>query len=187
VIFDYQGSLTGELISHRYLRPRSPHHRLLGRAEGWIDCSADAIVTSCRQARDQILAAFPVDPTRVTVVEDGVDAEAFRPAPSPAPARAALGIPPDRRVIAFLGLLTPYQGVDCLIQAMPRVLDRVPEAHLLLMGWPNVEHYRAMAAAAGVGERVTLTGRADYGRSAELLAAGEVAVAPKLATSESNG
>jgi glycosyltransferase involved in cell wall biosynthesis len=187
VIFDYQGSLTGELISHRYVRPYGARFRLLRSAEAWIDRSADAIVTSCAQARDQILASFPIDPSRVSVVEDGIDTEAFQPAVAAAPARQALGIPAERRVIVYLGLLTPYQGVECLIQAMPRVLARVPQAHLLLLGWPDEQRYRDMAAAAGVGERVTLAGKVEYARSAELLAAGEVAVAPKLSTSESNG
>ncbi len=40
--------------------------------------------------------------------------------PSADEARAALGVPPDRRVALFLGLIRPYKGVDLLLEAIAR-------------------------------------------------------------------
>ena len=73
--------------------------------------------------------------------------------------RGQLGIPGDRDVIGYLGILTEYQGIDCLIEAMPSVVAAHPRAHLMLLGWPNVERYRALAESLGVGERVTFAGQ----------------------------
>jgi glycosyltransferase involved in cell wall biosynthesis len=63
----------------------------------------------------------------------------------------------------------------------------VPDAHLLLMGYPNVERYRARAAELAPPGSVTLTGRIDYGKTPRYLALGEVAVSPKHVSTEANG
>ena len=92
-----------------------------------------------------------------------------------------------KRVVVFLGVLTEYQGVDDLLGAWPRVMAAVPDAHLLLMGHPNVEHYRARAAALAPPGTVTVTGRIDYQESPRYLALGEVAVSAKHVSTEANG
>ena len=52
-----------------------------------------------------------------------------------------------KRVVVYLGVLTEYQGIEDLFLAWRRVTVAVPDAHLLVMGYPNVEHYRARATA----------------------------------------
>ena len=84
--------------------------------------------------------------------------------PSPARARPApreLGLV-GKRVVLYLGVLTEYQGIDDLLLAWPEVMAAVPDAHLLIVGHPNVEHYRARAAELAPAGSVTLTGRVDY-------------------------
>ena len=58
---------------------------------------------------------------------------------------SSLGIPPGRKLIVYLGLLAEYQGIGLLLQAMQRVIQEHQDAHLLLMGFPSVEFYRAQA------------------------------------------
>src|SRR5262249_6564595 len=89
-------------------------------------------------------------------------------------------------VIGYLGILTEYQGTDCLIRALPAVLQEIPEAHLLLLGWPNVDRYRGLAQTLGVAHRVTFAGQVEYALAPRYLAAADVAVAPKMVTTESN-
>jgi glycosyltransferase involved in cell wall biosynthesis len=55
------------------------------------------------------------------------------------------------------------------------------------MGYPGEDRYRAMAQRLGIAGSVTFTGRVPYERAPRYLAAGDVAVAPKLSTSEANG
>jgi glycosyltransferase involved in cell wall biosynthesis len=142
--------------------------------EGRIDARAESILPSSAQAADELTREFPIVRSRTRVVSDGVNADVFRPMECREEMRTRLGIPADRDVIGYLGILTEYQGIDCLIEAMGEVVAAHPRAHLLLLGWPNVERYRALADSVGVGGRVTL------------LAAADVAVAPKMVTTESN-
>jgi glycosyltransferase involved in cell wall biosynthesis len=77
--------------------------------------------------------------------------------------------------------------VDHLLEAVARVLSRVPEAYFLVMGYPNEDKYRQKARELGVAEHVRFPGRIDYNQAARYLALGEVAVGPKLSETESNG
>ena len=193
LLFDYQGSLTAELVDHGFLPPRSPWLRPLRRLEGWIDGRPQAVLASSQHAA-RLLASgrgFAVAP-KVVALPDAVDPAHFRPAGAFDPAalatlRARLGIPAGRRIIAYLGLLAAYQGTDLLLDAMAILARRRADAHLLLMGFPAVERYRMKASALGLADRVTLTGPVRYEAAPAYLALGQVAVAPKSTTTEGSG
>jgi glycosyltransferase involved in cell wall biosynthesis len=120
------------------------------------------------------------------LLSDGVDPDFLRPGPAPDDLRERLGLV-GKRVVVYLGLLTEYQGVDDLLAAWPAVVAAVPDAHLLLMGHPDVERYRARAAELAPPGSVTLTGRIDYRDTPRYLALGEVAVSAKHVSTEANG
>ncbi len=48
--------------------------------------------------------------------------------------RAALGLPPDSRLVTMVGSLTPRKGVDDLLRAASLIRDAVPQARFLLVG-----------------------------------------------------
>lgn len=186
VVFDFQGSLTGELAAHRFVRAGSAAFRGLHAVERRITSGAGAIVPSSRQAGELLQREFAVPCERLEVVADGLDPATFRPVACRAEMRNRLRIPADAKVIGYLGVLAPYQGIDCLLEALPAVVAQEPRTHLLLMGWPNVERYAALARTLGVAEQVTLSGEVAYDEAPRFLAAVDVAVAPKLVTTESN-
>jgi glycosyltransferase involved in cell wall biosynthesis len=152
---------------------------------------ADAILTSSKGAVTLLAEDFDVPTSRITALPDCVDTTAFRPgvlAPDAALAiRASLGIPPDRQVVTYLGLLAEYQGTDHLIRAAARIVRERPTAHFLIMGFPGTDVYAAKAAAAGIANHVTFTGRIPYESAPHMLSLGQVAVAPKLSATEGSG
>jgi glycosyltransferase involved in cell wall biosynthesis len=101
--------------------------------------------------------------------------------------RASLGIPAERPVVVYLGLLTDYQGIPLLLQAARDLKQRQMNAHYLIMGFPDVPRYQAMAAELGVADRITFTGKVAYEEIPAHLALGDVAVAPKLSATEGCG
>jgi glycosyltransferase involved in cell wall biosynthesis len=192
VVFDFQGSLTGEMIDHRFLRADSHFRRLLLWLETRLDRTAPVILTSSVHARNLLVDRFGCDPLRIRPLPDCVNTEAFKPARAYSAEelsalRASLGIPADRRLVVYLGLLAEYQGIGLLLEAMARVLRRRPDAHLLLMGFPRVDFYRSRAAELGIGSSVTFTGRMPYHLAPIYLALGDLAVAPKLSETEGSG
>jgi glycosyltransferase involved in cell wall biosynthesis len=57
----------------------------------------------------------------------------------------------------------------------------------VVAGYPGADHYSAQATAMGLNGHVLFPGRVNYEDAPDLLAAGDVAVAPKRSTTESNG
>jgi glycosyltransferase involved in cell wall biosynthesis len=183
VVGDFQGSLTGELKAHRFLESRGWIYRFVARNERLIDRLPQVAVASCDDVARELRDRFGV--RDVVLALDGVDTDVFRPDVDVGELR--LLVPPGRRPVVYLGLLNAYQGVDHLLEAIPQVLGRVPEAYFLVMGYPNVDKYRAKARDLGVSEHVGFPGRIDYDQAARYLALGKVAVGPKLSETESNG
>ena len=191
VVFDFQGSLTGEMLDHHFLKD-GLLARCLRRLETWIDHRAARIFTSTINAERLLIEQFGCQPARVQALPDCVDTTQFRPADTYAledrlALRQELGIPPERKLIVYLGLLAEYQGTGLLLEAMRHIVRERQDVHLLLMGFPSVDFYRQRAAALGVSEFVTFTGRIPYAEAPAYLALGDVAVAPKLSLTEGAG
>jgi glycosyltransferase involved in cell wall biosynthesis len=191
LVFDYQGSLSSEMVDHAFLDRSGPWYGPVRRLEGRINRLAAAVVTSSRRAADHLIGDFAYDARKVHTLPDCVDATAFRPGLLAPADRAedlrALGIPPQRKVVAYLGLLARHQGTDLLLHAARRVVDARPDTHFLVMGFPGTEVYGAQAAALGLGGHTTFTGRVPYELAPSRLALGNVAVAPKLSATEGAG
>jgi glycosyltransferase involved in cell wall biosynthesis len=185
VVADLQGSLTGELVDHRTIPVGGPLPALARAIErASVRGPARLLASSATFARE--LAERWGGGDRVVALPDGVDHEVFRPGLPVDELRWALRLE-GRRVVVFLGVLTQYQGVDDLIAAWPAVAAAVPNAHLLLMGYPNEARYRDIVVRAGLDGSVTVTGRIDYREAPRYLALGDVAVSPKRSVTEANG
>jgi glycosyltransferase involved in cell wall biosynthesis len=194
LVFDYQGSLTSEMIDHGFLTPTSPLYRPLAALEQQINRHADAVMTSTHNAAALLRQQQAVADQQLHTVIDSVNTERFRPPENPATwaeqrqqLLAQLGIPENRRIVVYLGLLAPYQGTNLLLEAAQRLLPQMPDLHFLVMGYPDPASYRAYAEALGIGDRVTLPGRIFYKDAHSYLALGDVAVAPKMSLTEGSG
>ncbi len=193
LVFDYQGSLTAEMVDHRFLNPNGPFFRPLRWLEGKINRWADVVIPSSYNAAELLKKEFGLPADRIHTVADCVNTERFAP-PGPEARgeldalRARLGIPGDRKLVVYLGLLAPYQGTDVLLEAVREILGRGRrDVHVLIMGYPGVDSYRALARTLGVDGHVTFPGRIWYREAPRYLALGEVAVAPKMSATEGAG
>ena len=192
LVFDFQGSLTGEMIDHGFIRPHGLGFAFWRRLERVICNLPDAILTSSLRAQELLGGRFGVPQERIYPLPDCADVDHFNPSRRAAVEADALrrrfNIPPGRPIVAYLGLLADYQGTPHLIQAAAHLKAAGEDAHFLIMGYPNEEVYRTMARRLGVADRVTLTGRVDYCRDApRFLSLGDVAVSPKVSTTEGSG
>jgi glycosyltransferase involved in cell wall biosynthesis len=192
MVFDFQGSLTGEMMDHKFLHRDSPFYRPLRWLETVVDRKSKVILTSSHNARDLLVTEFGCRAERVQTVLDGVDVKAFYPPTdgektSLAERRASLKIPPGRKIVVYLGLLATYQGTDALLEAAAKLLQVRDDVHFLIMGFPAVECYRHMAEQLGIASHATFTGKIPYDQARNYLALGDVAVAPKLSATEGSG
>jgi alpha-maltose-1-phosphate synthase len=83
--------------------------------------AADAVIAVSQGMMRDVLAAYPaVDPARVQVIYNGIDAAEYAQDPS-ADALERHGIDPDAPTIAFVGRITRQKGVEHLLAAMAHV------------------------------------------------------------------
>jgi glycosyltransferase involved in cell wall biosynthesis len=130
---------------------------------------------------------FHVPNQKIFMAYDGVSTQAFTPGQRDPQLAKELAIPSDKKVIVYLGGLSPHKGVDMLLEAFPAVLKAIPNAFLLLMGYPNEEHYRLRVKEMGLEDTVRITGRIMYEDAPRYLRLGDIAVAPKRSQTEANG
>jgi glycosyltransferase involved in cell wall biosynthesis len=185
-VADLQGSVVGEMVAHGHLPARGILPAVVNRLERRVLGWPARLLPSSENFARELVEVRGVPRHRVVLLPDGVDPDFHRPGPALDDLRERLGLV-GKRVVVYMGVLTEYQGIDDLLAAWPVVTAAVPDAHLLLMGHPNVERYRARVVEAGLAGSVTLTGRIDYQTSPQYLALGEVAVSPKHASTEANG
>lgn len=192
LVFDFQGSMTAEMLDHGFLRRDGPFYRPLRWLERYIDHLPHAVLTSSHHAVEHLVQAFGCSPARLHPIPDCVNTGFFCP-PTPDQAealgalRAQLGLPANVPLVVYLGLLADYQGTPDLLQAAAVCRSMGVEAHFLIMGFPNVEFYQNMASRLGLDGYVTFTGKVPYELAPRYLALGDVAVAPKRSLTEGSG
>ena len=185
LLFDCQGSLTGEIVDHGFVGKGSFAAAIFGWLESFINKSVDTIITSSTPAADELVKSWGLPKRLVTAVTDGVNTDEFF-AFDKAAAREMLHLPEHLPVAVFLGLFNRYQGIDLLLEVVSLLKERGSRIHFLLMGFPD-DKYRRLALAAGIDDMITFTGKVDYAQAPQYLSAADVALSPKISLSEANG
>jgi glycosyltransferase involved in cell wall biosynthesis len=117
--------------------------------------------------------ALGVSPTRVRVVQNGVDTDRFAPADRAA-ARAELGLAADRRMLLYVGHLKESKGVLDMARAFAQLAR--PDVDLFVVG--DGEARAAMVEAAGGAPGLRPVGARPHDEVARWMAAADVVVLP---------
>ncbi|MGQ7295997.1 glycogen synthase [Quadrisphaera sp. KR29] len=120
---------------------------------------AAAVIAVSAGMRADILRCYPaLDPERVHVVHNGIDAEAWSRDDSPEAHDAvrALGVDPDRPSVVFVGRTTRQKGLPHLLRAAAQL---PPEVQLVLAaGAPDTPEIAAEVAGLVADLRATRSG-----------------------------
>ena len=91
--------------------------------------SADAVIAVSERMRRDVLSAYPdVDPARVRVIYNGIDADEYSPVPG-VDVLERYGVDPERPSVVFVGRITRQKGVPYLVEA---ALAVDPSAQIVL-------------------------------------------------------
>jgi glycosyltransferase involved in cell wall biosynthesis len=113
------------------------------------------IHTSSSLVREDLLAAYDVDPARIRVVTPGVDLAEFRPPADRIAARREVKLSETVTVILFCGHSFKLKGLDRAVLALGRMSE---PALLVIVGRDDPAPYLALAERLGVAERLRFVG-----------------------------
>ena len=121
------GRLT--LTVHNVL-PHDRHTRLMKAVYWLIYRIPHALLVHTASTREALVEQFGIPAAKILLVPHGLN-DAVTPLPvSPAEAKVGLGLPADARTLLFFGHVSPFKGVELLLDAF----ERMPEATLLVAG-----------------------------------------------------
>jgi glycogen(starch) synthase len=112
----------------------APLNRQVHSVEWWLANRADTVITCSEAMRGEVATLFDLDPARVAVVHNGIDARGWRIRKDRAAAVRAVYAPHGNPLLMYLGRLEYEKGVQDLIAALPRIRRDHPGTRLLVAG-----------------------------------------------------
>ena len=103
--------------------------------EKWMANRSDRVIACSSFMRDQIADIFSVEESRITVIPNGIDPDDL-PAGDPAELadlRSQFAAPGENLVL-LIGRLVYEKGFQLALEAMPRVIEEVPNTRFLVAG-----------------------------------------------------
>jgi PEP-CTERM/exosortase A-associated glycosyltransferase len=162
VVYEVRAFWEDAAVDHGTTTEGSLRYRMTKHLETRALKRADHVFTICEGLRHDI-AGRGIAEDKITVIPNAVDIDAFQVSGQPDEAlKAELGLS-GCTVLGFIGSFYAYEGLDLLLQAMPRVLAQLPDVKVLLVGGgPQDAALKAQAAALGLTGSVVFTGRVPH-------------------------
>jgi D-inositol-3-phosphate glycosyltransferase len=167
-----------------------PMAREIGEAQ--VVEAADRLVANTDEESKALIELYDADPGRVVTVPPGVDLDLFRPGPR-ASARARLDLPPDAKVLLFVGRIQPLKAPDVLLRAVSRLLQEQPSLRGRLVvavvgglsgtGLARPGSLQGLAHELGLGDVVRFTAAVPQAALADWYRAADLTVVPSYSES----
>lgn len=129
-------------------------HRALGAVAGFLYRRADRIVVVTPAFKDHLIQYWRVPAAKISMIENGVETDLFRPDPSPIEIRRESkfknGGADGRFLICYAGTMGLAHGLETLIAAAEELQTTLPSAIFRLIG-EGAEKKRLMELAAARG------------------------------------
>lgn len=139
----------------------SPKYQSHRRMEREVIQAADQVVVIGETLKEYLIEEG-VAADKISVVPNGVDTRQFEPLPPDRKLAAEWGLE-GKRVIGFIGSITPYEGLDDCIRAFAQLPDEKDELRLLIVGGGReLPRLKELAIRLQVSDRVIFTGRVEH-------------------------
>jgi len=103
-----------------------PEPMIRVQGETQVVAAANALIANTDAEAASLVSLYDACPDNVSVVSPGVDLYSFTAGNGRAAARAAIGLPADAHVLAFVGRIQPHKGPEVLIRAVAEMLSHSP-------------------------------------------------------------
>jgi glycogen synthase len=149
--------------------------------EGMLVRQCMAVIAVSGFTAGTVRRLLSVPPEAIRTVRNGIDASAFEGG-DPALFREKFPVLGEKTIL-YVGRLERSKGLHYLMPAFARVLSRVPDATMAVVGRGSGDYLRELkfgARSAGVSDRVVFTGRISQGLLPHAYAASALVALPSL-------
>lgn len=162
VVYEVRAFWEDAAVDHGTTTEGSLRYRMTRRLETRALRRVDHVFTICEGLRRDIVARG-LPQSKVTVIPNAVDIEAFEPGGEPdLVLKTQLGLN-DKTVVGFIGSFYAYEGLDLLLDALPRLLHHRPDVRLLLVGGgPQEVALKQQCQQMGLTGQVVFAGRVPH-------------------------
>lgn len=139
------------------LVPNAVTKRAVVKWMRWYYNGCDHVLAPSRLTKQRLVEGYGVQ-TPVTVVPTGIPAPPYVLA-RPADTRRELGLPPDARVLLYVGRLAPEKNLEVLLRAFVMIAAQTQNTYLVLAGsGKSAQAIRRLTVQLGIAPRVVFTG-----------------------------
>jgi D-inositol-3-phosphate glycosyltransferase len=118
---------------------------------------ADRITTVSKETKKYVLR-LGADKTKTSVIYNGVDTDLFRPA-NKNQSRKKLGLPNNRKIVLSVRRLVYKNGLDTLIESVPKVAQKHPDVLFVVAGkGPSRKLVEDRIKELGISQNIKLAG-----------------------------
>jgi PEP-CTERM/exosortase A-associated glycosyltransferase len=159
VVYEVRAFWEDAAVDHGTTTAASVRYRLTRRLETFALRRADHVFAICDGLRRDIVERG-IAQSKVSIIPNAVDIDAFEVGRTADPnLREQLRLQ-GCRVIGFIGSFYAYEGLDLLLDALPRLLATCPDIRILLVGGgPQEAELTSRASRLGVADQVVFAGR----------------------------
>lgn len=171
---------TQHFLEPNHLRQTGFKRRLSRLAHEWVHRHTHAHIAISAAVRDAMLEGREFNPTKISVVLNGIPPINRLDLAPAAEMRAQLNIAPDAPLLVCMARLEQEKNIACLITAMAQVSEAYPQAQCLILGEGRLAApLQQQVETLGLQNSVRLLGfRAD---ARSVLAAADLFVLPSHA------
>ena len=162
LVYEVRAFWEDAAVDHGTCKEGDLRYQLTRGLESYVVKQADAVATICDGLKQDLLGRG-INPEKIVTIPNAVNIEQFNVITEKDDVLLAeLGLA-NKKVLGFLGSFYAYEGLDLIVEALPKILERLPDAHFLLVGGgPQEANLKAQIAELGLAQHVTMTGRVPH-------------------------
>ena len=139
----------------------------------------DRIITVTSKIKEYLIRKYKLNPNKIEVISNGTNVGIFRPM-SMTKCKEMLNLNNEMRYICYVGSLQqPWHGIEYGIRAMSKILSKIGNVKLLIVGDGALRKSLQMKARElSLEKKVIFTGKVPFERVPFYINASEVCIAP---------
>jgi glycosyltransferase involved in cell wall biosynthesis len=157
------------------------HERMIHETEAWLTYEAWKVICCSDYMVSHVRWAFGLPPDKQVMIPNGVNTDVYAEAQSKdlTQFRRRFALPGER-IVLFVGRLVYEKGVHVLVNAIPKVLEKVNAKTVIVGNGYMKEQISGIVKGLGIDQKVMFTGFVDDETLRRLQTCADVSVVPSL-------